>query len=303
MLRWRLFSAAIIVSVSLAFVCLDFVLGSDQSLGRPGICLIALALAITAMAADEVHSLLKAQNLAPRRIETILGTMLVVGLACVPMFWRDYPVDCPLGRTGWIVLGVAAAIGILFISEMFRYRAPGTAILRVATGSFVVVYIGVLFSFLVLLRTFDDNGWGMTALLSVIIIVKLSDTGAYAAGKLFGRHKLAPVLSPGKTIEGMFGAFLAGGLAAWLVFMFLPGWLIDAPVATPWWRAVIYGLVVTVAGMLGDLAESLLKRDMQTKDSSSWIPGLGGVLDIADSMLVAAPAAFLCWILGLVGPA
>jgi phosphatidate cytidylyltransferase len=80
--------------------------------------------------------------------------------------------------------------------------------------------------------------------------------------------------------------------------------LIVGPDATKpaWWAWLVYGIVIAVAGIVGDLSESLLKRDMERKDSSTWIPGLGGVLDVLDSLLIAAPAAYLCWVTGIVGP-
>jgi phosphatidate cytidylyltransferase len=114
---------------------------------------------------------------------------------------------------------------------------------------------------------------------------------------------MTPVLSPGKTWEGAAGGVAAACLAAWACFRFLGPWLIGASyVQPPLWAVLIYGLVLALAGMAGDLAESMLKRDMQRKDSSTWLPGLGGVLDIIDALLVAAPVSYLCWIGGLLGP-
>ncbi len=114
---------------------------------------------------------------------------------------------------------------------------------------------------------------------------------------------MAPRLSPGKTIEGAIGGLAASCLGAWIALDWLvPG---DAPTSRrtpgPSWGWIVYGLLVGAAGMLGDLAESLLKRDAGVKDSSTWMPGFGGVLDILDSMLLAAPVAWLYWALGIAG--
>jgi phosphatidate cytidylyltransferase len=124
--------------------------------------------------------------------------------------------------------------------------------------------------------------------------VKCGDIGAYAVGRLFGRTKLAPVLSPGKTIEGSLGGLAFACAAAYFTF-----WAMADSTPKRWgWLA--YGLLVGTAGMLGDLAESLLKRDAGRKDSSTWMPGFGGVLDILDSVLLAAPVAYLCWVAQIV---
>jgi phosphatidate cytidylyltransferase len=123
-----------------------------------------------------------------------------------------------------------------------------------------------------------------------VLVTKITDTGAYTFGRLFGRTKMAPVLSPGKTVEGAVGGIVTACLTSYLFFQFaVPQIIADAKV--PWYAPLIYGVVVAVAGMVGDLAESLFKRDMG--------PGLGGILDIIDSILVAGPAAFACWVLGL----
>ena len=108
---------------------------------------------------------------------------------------------------------------------------------------------------------------------------------------------MAPLISPGKTIEGALGALCFACLASWIMICRVlpranPG---------PWWGWIAFGLLVGAAGMVGDLAESLLKRDVGRKDSSNWLPGFGGVLDIVDSLLLSAPVAWFCWASGLVG--
>lgn len=138
----------------------------------------------------------------------------------------------------------------------------------------------------------------MLAIVLIITTTKLSDAAAYFVGKSIGSRKVAPKLSPNKTIEGAFGA-IAGGIAGAAIVVFLVApLLIGISVPKPWWWFLVYGLAVTLAGMLGDLAESLLKRDAQIKDSSSWLPGLGGVLDVIDSLVFAAPISFVVWLLG-----
>jgi phosphatidate cytidylyltransferase len=138
----------------------------------------------------------------------------------------------------------------------------------------------------------------MLALVSLIATVKMSDTGQYWMGRMFGRHKLAPAVSPGKTWEGALGGVLFAIGTAWLIFTWgdLALTVGDAIAITS------FAAAVAVAGIVGDLAESMLKRDAGVKDSSTWMPGFGGVLDLLDSLLGAAPVAYLFWALRMVGP-
>ena len=299
MLRWRLLSASVIIPLLLLIVWLD----GTMNFGRPGIWLAPLGVVIAGLAAGEMLSLFHAQGNRPVAWVTVVGTMVVMASACAPMMWKEYPVDCPLGRFGWPMMGLALGVVMAFIAEMRRFEKPGGAIVHVALSVFVMTYIGLLASFLGALRMIHDNAWGLAALLSVIIIVKVSDSGAYAVGRLCGRHPLSPTLSPKKTVEGAVGGIVTACLISWLVFAVLNARLVgEGEAVTPIWASLVYGFIIAVAGMIGDLAESLLKRDADIKDSSKWIPGLGGVLDIIDSVLTTAPAAFACWILGLVGP-
>ncbi|HBO45263.1 MAG TPA: CDP-archaeol synthase [Planctomycetaceae bacterium] len=175
-----------------------------------------------------------------------------------------------------------------------------------------MVYVGLMLAFVVRMRL----GWGVGAVASLIIVVKMGDTGAYTVGRLFGRHKLAPVLSPGKTIEGAAGAIVFATVGAWVSFAWLvPAMAQGSAVSTATaattgmaattagigWGWLVYGPLVGMAGLLGDLAESLLKRDAGRKDSSTWMPGFGGVLDILDSILLGAPVAYVLWASGVVG--
>jgi phosphatidate cytidylyltransferase len=137
---------------------------------------------------------------------------------------------------------------------------------------------------------------GLIALVALLLVVKMGDSGAYTVGRLIGRHKMSPVVSPGKTIEGAIGAFAFACLASWFAFTYLPLWM-GAARPHRVWGWIVFGVAVGGAGLLGDLAESLMKRDVGAKDSSAWMPGFGGVLDLLDSILFAAPVAYLCALL------
>ena len=118
-----------------------------------------------------------------------------------------------------------------------------------------------------------------------IFTVKSSDTGAYTLGRLFGKHKFAPKISPGKTWEGLAGAVLFASVVAVLFASFCG--------IMSWPAAVVFGVVFAVFGQLADLIESMIKRDAGSKDSSEHVPGFGGILDVIDSLLATAPMAYL----------
>jgi phosphatidate cytidylyltransferase len=302
LLRWRLISAAVIISALLALVWLDY----RQAVGY-GTWLLPVVIAVSLLATEEVLSLLRSKNYQPVAWPIYLGNLLMPLAAAAPLLFelagRDFPEDNPLGRFGWPLAVLALSSIAMIGAEMGRFRQPGTAIVNSALGIFTLTYVGLLVSFLCMLRLHGGNAWGMLALLSVLIIVKLADTGAYFFGRALGRTKMTPILSPGKTWEGAAGGVLTACFGSWACFHFLGPLLVTSQYIEPQlWAVLLYGLVIAVAGMHGDLAESLLKRDMQRKDSSTWLPGLGGVLDIIDSVLVAAPCGWLCWVLGLVGP-
>ena len=302
MLRWRLTLGPLIIAL-LAALC-----WADARAARPGIWLVPLAVVLCVLATQEMRRLVRAGGTTPLAWAIYVGTLLPVLAACAPIAWLESPSDHHAGRLGWLACGLAAGLLVALVGEMSRYTKPGESIANLAATALAILYVGGLLGFLIQLRLVPLNSnvshGGLLALLSMIIIVKLTDIGAYTAGRLFGRHKMAPVLSPGKTWEGalggllfaFFGAMLAlGPLANALRLASSRGW--------PAWLGgvVVYAMVVGVAGIIGDLAESLLKRDAGVKDSSDWLPGFGGVLDLLDSLLVAAPVAYLCWVSGLLG--
>ncbi|WP_040770873.1 phosphatidate cytidylyltransferase, partial [Novipirellula maiorica] len=151
-----------------------------------------------------------------------------------------------------------------------------------------------------------SGNWGLAALITMIAVTKSTDAGAYFVGRAVGRHKLIPRLSPGKTWEGAVGGMLTSTIVAFACLH----WLFPAMAPTTnaitliqcIIGAIVLGPVLAIAGMLGDLAESLVKRDAGVKDSGSWLPGLGGVWDVTDSLIAAVMPAFLCFAAGVAGP-
>lgn len=153
----------------------------------------------------------------------------------------------------------------------------------VSTAVFVAMYVPFLAGFAVLLTVPDD---GARRVVTFIATVVCSDIGGYAAGVLLGRHPMAPTVSPAKSWEGFGGstiACVAGGVVFLTVFF-----------DTAWWQGALFGLAIVVTATLGDLGESMIKRDLGIKDMGSLLPGHGGLMDRLDSLL---PAAAVSWLL------
>jgi len=179
----------------------------------------------------------------------------------------------------WELLFIVCALLFLTIMQ-FKRRQNSGAIVGISTTLFGILYVSWFFSFLVKIRLLD-NGIGFLG--SLLVITKLGDVGAYLIGSRFGKHRLIPRISPHKSIEGAVGG---------LVFSVLGAFACQGMLPLPGWHLVLVGLVLGVAGQLGDLSESLMKRDCEIKDSAEVIPGMGGVLDIIDSLLFTAPVFY-----------
>ena len=301
MLRWRLLSAGVILSLLLTLAAFDYF----QVAGAPpGGWLIWSLLLVTVMGTEECLSLLAAKNLRPVPWPVYAGTlaMTVAYARLIFMTLLNQSPDLPSDISVPLV-ALALSSTVVLIAEMRRFHAPGQHIVHIALAVFTIVYVGVLGGFMTELRILNnDNAQGMTALVSLLLVAKSSDAGAYLIGRVTGRTKMTPRLSPGKTVEGAFGGIATACLVSWGFFQLVAPHLMQRSDYVPpgWLHTILYGFILAIAAIIGDLAESLLKRDMERKDSSTWLPGLGGVLDIIDSLLVAAPAAYLCWKLGLV---
>jgi phosphatidate cytidylyltransferase len=312
LLRWRLISASIIVSVLLALHWLDY---RQVGFGTPGAWLFPLLVVVATLATEELLSLFRGKGHHPLAWAAYAGNLVVplaVGWPIVAgMTGFSFAALARMEPLGPAVAALALVTALVLLGEMLRFERPGSAVVDAALALFAVCYIGLLISFWSLLRLYHSNAWGMTALFSMLLVTKMADTGAFAVGKKLGQNKMTPVLSPGKTWEGATGGIVTAALTSWLFFRFGAPLLFQYDAASASVAAyvqpstaavVVYGVLLALAGMIGDLAESLIKRDMQRKDSSSWLRGLGGVLDIIDAPLVAGPVAWLCWTFGLLGP-
>ncbi|MFF4879127.1 phosphatidate cytidylyltransferase [Micromonospora sp. NPDC000668] len=205
-----------------------------------------------------------------------------------------HPPLVPLIAGGVLTVGLAWFAGPDALSLGLLVTVLGTMIWRLGDGpagfqrdltaaTLIAVYVPFLAGFAALLAAAPDDG--PLRILATLIAVVLSDTGGYAAGVSFGRHPMAPSISPKKSWEGFAGSVTAAALGSalllWLMF--------DVAL---WWGAV-FGVAVSCAAVLGDLAESMIKRDLGVKDMSNLLPGHGGLMDRLDSILFAVPTAYL----------
>ena len=190
----------------------------------------------------------------------------------------------------WVAVFVVVALVIIWrlVAQMAAGdgRIYGDVLADVLIAGFIQIYVAFLASMCVVLVRQDGGQWWV---LAFIIVAVASDTGAYAAGLAFGRHPMAPRISPKKTWEGFAGAVVAAVIAGVLLALFMLG--------LDWWMGIVFGLVILGTATAGDLGESMIKRDLGIKDMSSWLPGHGGVLDRLDSILLSGTAALALYFL------
>ncbi|MGW2720778.1 phosphatidate cytidylyltransferase [Streptomyces sp. NPDC001492] len=183
----------------------------------------------------------------------------------------------------WVAMALTA-LAVL----VWRMTEPPEGYLKdVTAGVFAAFYVPFLATFVALMLAAGDGPWRV---LTFLLLTVVSDTGAYAVGWRFGSHKLAPRISPGKTREGLLGAVTFAMVAGALCMQFL----IDDGA---WWQGLILGLAVAASATLGDLGESMIKRDLGIKDMGTLLPGHGGIMDRLDSLLPTAPVVWLLMVL------
>lgn len=178
---------------------------------------------------------------------------------------------------------IAVALTTLAVLVWRMAQPPENYLRDVTAGVFAVFYVPFLATFVSMMLAADDGPWRV---LTFIVITVVADTGAYAVGWRYGTHKLAPRISPGKTREGLLGAVGFAMAAGALCVQFL----IDDGT---WWQGLLLGLAVSVSATLGDLGESMIKRDLGIKDMGTLLPGHGGIMDRLDSLLPTAPVVWL----------
>ena len=232
-----------------------------------GWALLALALGAALFAVHEYAALVR--PLRPLVLAAYLGAGAMV-------------VGASLGGVRWLLAGLLATVLLTFVMQGLT-GASQPATVSMGATLLGAGWIGLGLGHIVLLRDLEH---GVLALFTVLIAVFAADTFAFFAGRLFGRHRMAPVMSPRKTWEGfVFGTAAAVAVAFFAIYP-------DRDAFLTVWQSLLLGGVLAVAGALGDLFESLIKRDMGAKDSGRLLGAHGGILDRVDAHLFAAPAAY-----------
>jgi phosphatidate cytidylyltransferase len=237
------------------------------------VLLIALALALGSV---ELFTALRRKGMVAAIVPIVVGSVAIaIGSY---LAGRQTP---PVFSTTSVLL---AALALTVLASLV-WRMPGGAesYVRDAAASMLIVgYVPLLGSFAALLLAPQD---GVARTVTFLLVVVMNDTGGYVAGVLFGRHPMAPRISPKKSWEGFVGSVVFGTAAA--VAMTVLG------LHAPFWVGLVLGVTLVAVATCGDLIESMIKRDLGIKDMSSFLPGHGGVMDRLDSLLLAAPVAWL----------
>jgi phosphatidate cytidylyltransferase len=290
MLIWRLLvSALLIPSLFAAFYL-------DSRFGKTAPVFLAFVALIAWRGSAEMVELLRTRSFTPNLALVVICSVLVA----ISSWYGRFP-HMPIavasdGNTlAQVMLTYSCTVLALFLFAAWRYREPGRSMETLGAELMIVSYIGVLLGVATQLRWVAGADAGYLVIGSLLVVVKGGDIGAYFFGKHLGRRKMAPHLSPGKTWAGGVGALIGSALGGvlWLRFatpFFDPTWP-----PSPWFWAAVYGLILGVVGLIGDLCESLIKRDVGKKDSATLFPGFGGLLDLMDSVLYAGPVAYMLW--------
>lgn len=288
MLKHRLLTGPLLSIALIVLIYFDNKIGcitcQSGTLLQPGLLIAILAMLIAPLAAIEFGAM--AKRLQIRCSVSMLALLMEIWIVAVYVLPETMPVARVIAIFSTIlVIGFALTVFVLCRRKQIQGVMSG-ATFTVATSSYVALGFGLL----LLLRR-DHSAWWV---LGVIAIVKMCDTGAFFIGCNFGKRKLISWISPAKSWAGLIGGLATASITATLLAAANNHWLLDEP-TIPLIYAAILGILFGLLGQLGDLLMSVFKRDCSVKDASSVLPGLGGVLDVLDSLLIVAPIAY--WLL------
>lgn len=282
----------LLTRLATAAVLIPFVL---WAIFQGGIVYLAIVIGIGLLAQHEFYGLIVDKGARP--LESV---GLAFGTAVIFLAWFGTEYQAMLVMTLTLLSLMVAQLGRNEIHE---------AMASIAGTFFGVFYVGWLLSHAVLLRKFDEAAAAhqdpaMLAMLGVtpdtgiffmiyaLVVVVVCDAGAYFAGRAWGRRKLAPKISPNKSVEGALGGVIVGVLAGLVTKFIFDELAPDFSAALPWSVSILFGFVLCAVGIVGDLVESLLKRDAEVKDTGALLPGMGGVLDRIDAHLLGLPTMY-----------
>ena len=248
-----------------------------------GAALIVLTVGVVWFAPDVVFQLFAAVLvvLGVREL-VVLAQASDLHVATLPVMIATLLTAAAVGSRGALDVALMAALVAIGLGALGSWRGGGNALATVSAALFPALYLGLPIGALVAVRALA----GPRALFLLMLTVMVSDTAQYYSGRAFGRRPLAPAISPKKTIEGAIGGFVFGTA----LFVVAGAWWVPG---MPVWFRLGLGLAIVALGIAGDLFESMLKRSAGVKDSSSLIPGHGGVLDRIDALLFAAPIYYI----------
>jgi phosphatidate cytidylyltransferase len=232
----------------------------------------------TAIGAWELSSALREKNWYVPRVPAVVGSVLIM-----PATYFGGP------SIQWLAsIAIVAAlilwrtVHLLFERRTANFQTLQRTIRDFGAAAFLVIYLPLTLSFSMLLLRRDDGHWWVLAFVTTVALI---DSAGYLFGRIFGRNKLAPGVSPKKTWEGLAASIAFGTVSAVSFTVFLLG--------GPWWVGIIFAAALILAAVFGDLAESLIKRDLGIKDMSTLLPGHGGMMDRLDSLLPASLMTYL----------
>jgi phosphatidate cytidylyltransferase len=255
-------------------------LGIEGDTFPPGTVLLPIVLLLCAGAARELSGLLESEGIEGSKRATTVAAVAGVLVSCL--------VPSTLHVVDAVASVATTSVLVLVMAMVFYSRHKTVEGVIAATGGVLLsyVYLGLMAGFVLAIRR-ENPAW---TLLWLLLTVKACDIGAYFVGHAIGRRKLIPWLSPGKTWEGLLGGVALSGAVGGVGLLIADR---RSGLAMPSWEhGVVLGVLLGVTGQVGDLLESVLKRDAGKKDSGRVIPGFGGLLDVVDSPLLAAPVAF-----------
>jgi len=284
--------ADLLTRLATAAVLIPFV---AWAIARGGLVYLGIVIAIGLLAQHEFYGLIVDKGAKP-----IQSVGLVFGAAVILVAYFGNEYQAMLLMTATLLVLMVAQLGKNEIHE---------AMASISGTFFGVFYVAWLLSHAVLLRKFDQAAashqdpallatlgitpeTGIFLMVYALVVVVFCDAGAYFAGRAWGHRKLAPQISPNKSVEGALGGIILGVLAGLATKFLFDVYQPDMSAVLPWSMSIFFGFVLCLVGIVGDLVESLLKRDAEVKDTGALLPGMGGVLDRIDAHLLGLPTLY-----------